>query len=164
MKDTMDTRILATVFHKHKYITNPGVTSEDQFIAAAGQLADDLKSRMAHHLSATTLDQLGRIGTILKQFYMHRDQQQPPGNPPIPSPRHTYKVPVAIPQTGGVRLPIPCKLYNPHLIFQTPKPVSLATPASLHTATSPRVVPPLRAAQPVNPMRSPQLAAQFSER
>ena len=46
MKDTMETKIPATVFHKHEYITNPGVTPEYQVIAAAGKLADNLKGHM----------------------------------------------------------------------------------------------------------------------
>ena len=43
MKDTRATRILATVFHMHKYITNPDITPKDQVIAAAVKLADELK-------------------------------------------------------------------------------------------------------------------------
>ena len=35
MKDTRATQILATVFHKHKYITNLDITSEERVIAAA---------------------------------------------------------------------------------------------------------------------------------
>ena len=37
MKYTRDTRISATVFHKHKYITNAGITPEDQVISAGGK-------------------------------------------------------------------------------------------------------------------------------
>ena len=40
MEDTWATRILAPVFHKHKYITNSGVTPEENLIVAAGKLAD----------------------------------------------------------------------------------------------------------------------------
>ena len=51
IKDTRATRISDTVFHKHKYITNPDVTPKDRMIAAAGKLADKLKGRMPPHLS-----------------------------------------------------------------------------------------------------------------
>ena len=58
MKDTKATQILSTVFHKHKYITNPEITPEDRVIAAAGNLADTFKGRMLTHLSETILEQL----------------------------------------------------------------------------------------------------------
>ena len=55
MKDTILTRISTTVFHKHKYITDPSVTPEDRVIATSGKLAAELKGRMATHLSETAL-------------------------------------------------------------------------------------------------------------
>ena len=55
MKNTRDTLISAKVFHKHKHITNPEITTEDQFIAAAGKLVDDIKGCIPPHLSETTL-------------------------------------------------------------------------------------------------------------
>ena len=66
MKDTRATQILATVFHKHKYITNADITTKDRVIAAAGNLEDTLKGGMPPHLSEKILEQLERIGTILK--------------------------------------------------------------------------------------------------
>ena len=66
MKETRATQILATVFHKHKYITNPDITPEDRVISEDGKLADSLKGSMPPHLSETTIDQLDHIGTILK--------------------------------------------------------------------------------------------------
>ena len=51
MKDTRETRIYATVFHKHKYITNPLVTPEECVVATPGKLAAKLKGCMATHLS-----------------------------------------------------------------------------------------------------------------
>ena len=70
MKDTRAMRISATIFLKHKYITNPEVTPEDQVIAAAVKLADKLKGRMSPHLRYMTLEQLERIGTILKKIIL----------------------------------------------------------------------------------------------
>ena len=67
MKDTRATRISATVFHKHKYITNPDITPEERVIAATGILSEELKGCIPSHISETTLRQLEQIGTILKQ-------------------------------------------------------------------------------------------------
>ena len=66
MKDTRATRISATVFHYYKYITNPSVTPEDRVISTAGKLVAELKGHIATHLSETDLQQLERLGTILK--------------------------------------------------------------------------------------------------
>ena len=54
-KGTIATRISATVFHKHKYITNPSVTPDDRVIGTSGKLAAELKGRMTNHLSETAL-------------------------------------------------------------------------------------------------------------
>ena len=66
-KDTKATIILATIFHKHKYITNPGVIPEDRVMATSGKLAAELKGRMANHFSEMVLKKLEQLGTILKQ-------------------------------------------------------------------------------------------------
>ena len=66
MKDTRATGTSATVFHNHKYITNPYITPEGRVISAAGKLEDTLKGRISPHLSETKLKQLERIRTILK--------------------------------------------------------------------------------------------------
>ena len=71
MKDTRATRISATVFHKHRYITNPSVTPEDRVMATAGKLAAELKGRMFTHISETDLQQLEQLGTILNQGWAH---------------------------------------------------------------------------------------------
>ena len=57
-KDTRATRISATVFHNHKYITNPDITPKDRVIAATGKLADAIKCRISPHLRKTILEQL----------------------------------------------------------------------------------------------------------
>ena len=67
MKDTRATRISTTVFHIHKYLTNPAVTPSDRIIAAANKLANDIKGQMPYHLINTSLEHLERLGTILKQ-------------------------------------------------------------------------------------------------
>ena len=84
MKDTIATRILSTVFHKHKYITNPGVTPEVRVISASGKLTADIKGRMEYHLSKEALDQVERLGNIIKQGWTQKDNQK--RNPPIALP------------------------------------------------------------------------------
>ena len=67
MKDTRATQISVTVFHKHKYIANPGVTPEERVMATAGKLVADIKGRIVIQLREMALQQLERLGTILKQ-------------------------------------------------------------------------------------------------
>ena len=55
------TRMLATVFHKHKYISNPSFTPEDAVIEAADKLTDTIQGHMPHQLIETVLDQLTRL-------------------------------------------------------------------------------------------------------
>ena len=86
MKDTRATRISATVFHKHKYITNPDITPGDRVISAAGKLSDTLKGRMIPHLSETILEKLEHIGTTLKHERTHTVQPKTPRIPPNPPP------------------------------------------------------------------------------
>ena len=157
MKDTRVTIILAKLFHRHKYITNPGVIPEDRVIATAGKLVVDLKGRMENHLSKTALEKMDQLGTILKQGWSQKDNQKQ--TPPITPPRQTIKLQVALTQKVVSGVPIPHILYTPHLIFQYPKGVSLPTPAISPTATPPRVVPPSRVEQPVTPRQSPRLVA-----
>ena len=74
MNDTTVTRISATIFHKHKYTTNPSVTPEDYVMATSGKLADKVKVRMSTHISKTSLHQLEQLGTILKQGWVHQEK------------------------------------------------------------------------------------------
>ena len=66
IKETRVTQIFSTVFHKHKYITNPDIIPKDRVIEEASKLSDNVKGHMRLHLSETILEQLERIGTILK--------------------------------------------------------------------------------------------------
>ena len=56
MTDTRSTRVSATVYHKHKYLTTPTVTDADRVLAAAQKLSEEIKGRMPQHLSATNLE------------------------------------------------------------------------------------------------------------
>ena len=54
----------ATVFHKHKYISNPTATPDDAIIAAAGNLITVIKAHMPHRLQEHPLSKLTRLSTI----------------------------------------------------------------------------------------------------
>ena len=124
IKETRATRILATVFHKKKCITNQDITPEDRVIAATGKLADALKGYTPPHLSETTLDKLKRIGTILKHERTHMVQPNlpriPPNPPPPPHQTHYAYIPVRV----------------------APTPTTLSTPLTSSTVPPPRVSPP----------------------
>ena len=77
MKETRATRGLGTVFHKHKYISNPAVTPADAVIAAAGNLASLIKGKMPQHLQESPLSELTRLSAIfLKPRPRHRPRRQ----------------------------------------------------------------------------------------
>ena len=58
MKNTLSLRLSATVFQKHKYISNPYVTPSDRIIAAAGALAKLLTGNLPQSLNETSLTHL----------------------------------------------------------------------------------------------------------
>ena len=64
MINTRTIRISATVFHKHKYISNPTVTPGDVVITAAHNLAAALKSKMPHYLQEYPFSELSRLSKI----------------------------------------------------------------------------------------------------
>ena len=162
MKDMRATRISATVFHKHKYITNPGVTPEYQVISTAGKLEAQIKGHMKNHINEMELYQLEQLWTILKQGWAHKDNEQQ--TPSITLPRQTRKVQVVLAQKVGSGVPITRILSTPHLLFKHPKGASLPTPEISSTATPPMVVPTPRVEQIVMPRRSPQLVSQTTKK
>ena len=66
MKNTRSLGVSATIFHKHKYISNPDVTPANRIIAAARDLAKLLKVNLPQSLNDTSLTHLDRLGSILK--------------------------------------------------------------------------------------------------
>ena len=66
MKNTRSLSVSATVFHKHKYISNPDVTPADRIIATTGDLAKLLKGNLPQSPNDTSLNHLERLGYILK--------------------------------------------------------------------------------------------------
>ena len=67
-------------------------------------------------------------------------REPPPITPPPPSQKRKVHIPVG--------LTVPRKATNPHLLFQPPNPVPLATPVISPTVTPPRVIPPPRVEPP----------------
>ena len=50
MKGMHSTQVSGTVWFKHKYLTNPAVTPEDQIVAAIGGLAKTLNTKIPPQL------------------------------------------------------------------------------------------------------------------
>ncbi len=65
MKDTHATRVSGVVWFKHKYLTNPSATPEDQIIAAIGGLAQTLATGVPPQLGDNTVDKLHKLQEIL---------------------------------------------------------------------------------------------------
>ena len=93
VKSTCATRISGTVFHKHKYLTNPSVAPEDVVIDAANNLANALKNQMPQHLQSTSLQALAGIQDIFlqaaKSNQQHPGKKTPPVEMPLFKPRST---------------------------------------------------------------------------
>jgi hypothetical protein len=66
MKDTHTTQVSGAVWFKHKYITNPSVTPEDQNVAAIGGLAKTLTTGVPLQLCNNTVDKLCKLQEILE--------------------------------------------------------------------------------------------------
>ncbi len=66
MKDTHATRVSGAIWFKHKYLTNPSVTPEDQIVAAIGGLAKTLTTGVPPQLRSNTVDKLHKLQEILE--------------------------------------------------------------------------------------------------
>ena len=66
MKTTRALHISATVFRKHKYISNPAVTPANHVLAVARNLADLLTTNVPNYFTNNSLTQIERLGPILK--------------------------------------------------------------------------------------------------
>ena len=85
MINTRATRVSATVFHKHKYLSNPTATPADAIIAAAGNLITSMKGHLPHRLQESYHSELMRLSTIFS------DASAPP-QIEIPPQRHSPKL------------------------------------------------------------------------
>ena len=75
MTKSKSTRASGKVFHKHSYLTNPGVTLEDRVITSMVKLSQELGGKKTNHLSETTLDQVTSLGKILKKRIEYEEEQ-----------------------------------------------------------------------------------------
>ena len=173
MKDSRATRISATVFHKHKYISNPTVTAADAVIAAASNLAAVLKGKLPQHLKESSLNELTRLSTIFSQAAT--GTSEPPAIQQAKPSESPTKLPATNPHRRSPRLTTTVTkngliAASPRQPIAAPKNPPIPPPRQHITAPqppSPRVLPPpkkLRMRQPAPrveaPRRSPRLAAQ----
>eukprot|EP00804_Cyclotella_cryptica_P003874 CCRYP_015759-RA/>CCRYP_015759-RA protein AED:0.31 eAED:0.31 QI:0/0/0/1/0/0/3/0/812 len=145
---TRSTRIAATVFFKHKYLTNPSVTPTDALIAAAANLAHIIKhNAKAQHVGTKNLLDLQRLQQLFSDA-----AQQPPGTSNCKRTRRYARPP-------------------PRVQTQTPIPTAWPRPSTSHvisddedsddeTAPPPRV--PTRRPSPAHLTSSPPLHHQPS--
>ena len=64
MVNNRATRVSATAFHNHKYISNPNITPADAVIAAARNMALALKGKIPANLQQSLLADLTRLSEI----------------------------------------------------------------------------------------------------
>ena len=147
LKDTRATRVSATVFHKHKSLTNPAVTPSDRIIVTAKTLVDEIKGCMPHHISATSLKHFERLGNILKQSMPQTD-----------APPTTFPIPQSPPTTPLGRGPhTPPQQQNTPLVFPPIAPATVTPPPRI--PPPPKVVPPPRVAADCNAPASTTIAS-----
>eukprot|EP00804_Cyclotella_cryptica_P019261 CCRYP_006150-RA/>CCRYP_006150-RA protein AED:0.40 eAED:0.40 QI:0/-1/0/1/-1/1/1/0/248 len=145
---TRSTRIAATVFFKHKYLTNPSVTPTDALIAAAANLAHIIKhNAKAQHVGTKNLLDLQR----LQQLFSNAAQQLPaPATASAPAVIH------APPPRVQTQTPIPTAWPRP----STSHVISDDEDSDDETAPPPRV--PTRRPSPAHLTSSPPLHHQPS--
>ncbi len=66
MKDMHTTLVSGVVWFKHKHLTNPSVTPEDQIVAAIGGLAKTLTTGVPPQLHNDMVDKLCKLWEILE--------------------------------------------------------------------------------------------------
>ena len=64
MINTCATQVSETVFHKHKYLSNPTATPADAIISAAGNLITANKGNLPHRLQESHFSELTQLNTI----------------------------------------------------------------------------------------------------
>jgi hypothetical protein len=138
---TRSTRIAATVFFKHKYLTNPSVSPTDALIAAAANLAHVIKhNAKAQHVGTKNLQDLQR----LQQLFSDAAKQ-----PPVPANATAPAVIHAPPPRVQTHTPIPTAWPRP----STSHIISDDEDSDDETAPPPRV--PTRRPIPSPPCQQP---------
>ncbi len=69
-------QVSGAVWFKHKYLTNPSVTPEDQIVAAIGRLAKTLTTGVPLQLCNDTVDKLCKLQEILEQRTDRNDERE----------------------------------------------------------------------------------------
>ena len=64
MINTRSNQVSATIFHKHKYLSNLTATPAGAIIAAAGNLITAIKGHLPHRLQESHFSELTRLSTI----------------------------------------------------------------------------------------------------
>ena len=64
MINTRATRVSATVFYKHKYLSNPTDTPDFSIISVAGNIITAIKGHLTHHIQESHFSELTRLSTI----------------------------------------------------------------------------------------------------
>ena len=87
MKDTQATQVSGVVWFKHRYLTNPSVTSEDRIVAAIGRLAKTLTTGVPPQLHNDMGDKLCKLQEVLDPRTDENDEREitaPTQQAPIP--------------------------------------------------------------------------------
>ena len=147
MKDTRSTRVSATVFHQHKYLTTPTVTPADRVLAAAKNFSEEIKGRMPQHLSTTNVDHLERLGNILKQRMPQVEDDAPCVSPPITPIRHLLRLTTTVVNgriIASATPPHPTPV-NPTIVLpRRPRKVFISSPQTApHTLCPSTMLSPL---------------------
>jgi hypothetical protein len=109
---TRATRVSDTAFFKHKYLTKPSVTPEDQIIAAAARLTNAIQGTITANMRTSTLKSLGDLQSIIQDtvkgynthqskaevLIMHAVQHHAPVSPRTPDNNTPTKSPCAPPR------------------------------------------------------------------
>ncbi len=95
MKDTQATQVSGAVWFKHKYLTNPSVTPEDQIVAAIGGLAKTLTTGVPPQLCNDTVDKLCKLQKILEPRTDRNDEGE------VTAPMQQAPIKLQSPKTGG---------------------------------------------------------------
>eukprot|EP00804_Cyclotella_cryptica_P025152 CCRYP_013001-RA/>CCRYP_013001-RA protein AED:0.31 eAED:0.31 QI:0/-1/0/1/-1/1/1/0/468 len=143
---SQSTRISATVFFKHKYITNPTVTPADAIIAATANLAHVLLSNTtAAHLNTTQLADLTRLHKIIQPTPTDKSAVSPTVTTRLPTaPKQAHPI---VSDSDSDKSPQSSK-FTPLRPLSTQKqpaaytPRVSTTPPQRHINASPRVTPP----------------------
>eukprot|EP00804_Cyclotella_cryptica_P016610 CCRYP_001940-RA/>CCRYP_001940-RA protein AED:0.41 eAED:0.69 QI:0/0/0/1/0/0/2/0/258 len=132
---TLTTRIVATVFFKHKYITNPSILHADALIAAAANLAHVIQhNAKAQHLGVKncrtcTKEQLNTPAPPLQAT-----NHAPPPRVPLPLPLPTLRI-VSDDEDSDNNNEPPPRVPTHHTVPLVPHPQPTTTTPALNTCS-----------------------------